>query len=131
MDGGGEDAGAATGDPDGMAATERGIRSYLDGDVSLELPAPHQADPPCAGSPTRGNGGRLHLIACSRCLRVLRDEEWVPAETVIRELRSFDYEAPPRFEPVLCPVCTYSLQLRRAHTRVPIRRDTVASNGRR
>jgi len=130
LDGGGEDARAATDDPDGMATTERGIRSYLDGDVSLEPPATHEHLSPGTGFLTRRHGARLCLIACSRCLRVLRDEEWVEAETVICERRSFEYEEPPRFEPVLCPICTLSIQLRRAQTRVPLRRETVRSRGR-
>ena len=114
-----------------MATTEPGIRSYLDGDVSLELPMPRGLVSSGAASRTRLTRGRLSLIACSRCLRVLRDAEWVDAETVIRELRSFEYEAPPRFEPVLCPICTLSIQLRRAQARVPLRRDMARSRGRR
>ena len=111
-----------------MATTERGIRSYLDGEVALELPKPHALVSPSPGSPARRDG-HLSLIACSRCLRVLRDEEWAPAETVIRELRSFEYEAPPHFAPVLCPICTLSIELRRAQARVPVRR--VGPRGRR
>lgn len=114
-----------------MAATEPGIRSYLDGEVSLELPAARALASTAAGPGTRRNRGQLSLIACSRCLRVLRDDDWVEAETVIRELRSFEYEAPPRFEPVLCPLCTFSIELRRGRARLPRRRDTVRSSGRR
>jgi hypothetical protein len=116
---GSEDAASTTGDPDAMATTEPGIRSYLDGEVSLELPAAHALMSPGAGPRTRRNSGQLSLIGCSRCLRVLRDDEWVEAETVIRELRSFEYEAPPRFEPVLCPICTLSIELRRERARLP------------
>jgi hypothetical protein len=89
-----------------MATTERAIRSYLDGDVSLELPIPA-------------------ALACSRCLRVLRDGQWVRAERVIHELRSFEYDAPPHFAPVLCPVCTLAI----AQARVPLRRATVRPSG--
>jgi hypothetical protein len=105
-----------------MATTERGIRSYLDGDVALELPTPPAPVSPSVGSAARRNG-HVSLIACSRCLRVLRDGQWVHAETVIHELRSFESAAPPHFEPVLCPICTLAIHVRRAQARVPIRRD--------
>ena len=36
----------------------------------------------------------------------LRDQEWVHAETVIRELRSFEYEAAPHFPAGRCTVRT-------------------------
>jgi hypothetical protein len=117
-------------DPRSMASTERPIRSYLDGEVSLELPAPDVVRSPGAGFRELHNA-QLRLIACSRCLRVLRDEEWVRAETVIRRLRTFDYQAVPRFEPVLCPLCTFSIQLRRAHGRAPLHGETARSRDRR
>jgi hypothetical protein len=121
LGGGRADAGAAARDSDGMATTERAIRSYLDGDVSLELPIPAALASPDAGSPAP----QLSLIACSRCLRVLRDGQWVRAERVIHELRSFEYDAPPHFAPVLCPVCTLAI----AQARVPLRRATVRPSG--
>jgi hypothetical protein len=73
LDGGSEDAAAMTSDPDGMATTEPGIRSYLDGEVSLELAIPHERVSPRVGAPMPRETGELNLIACSRCLRVLRD----------------------------------------------------------
>jgi hypothetical protein len=112
-----------------MATTERGIRSYLDGEV--ELPTPNELVSLCAESPRRHGTDHLSLIACSRCLRVLRGEEWVDAETVIRELHSYEYEAPPHLAPVLCPICTLAIHVRRAQARVPLRRDMVRSRGRR
>jgi hypothetical protein len=130
LDGGSEDAQAATGDPDGMATTEPGIRSYLDGEVSLELPLPRELVSPAAEVPTPQRR-ELSLIACSRCLRVLRDGKWATAETVIRERRSFEDDAPPHFEPVLCPICTHSIQLRRAQARVPLHTGMARSRGRR
>jgi hypothetical protein len=130
LDGGGEDAEAATSDPDGMATTEPGIRSYLDGEVSLELPLPRELVSPAGEDPTRKRP-ELSLIACARCLRVLRDGKWATAETVIRERRSFEDDAPPHFEPVLCPICTQSIQLRRARARVPLRTDLARSRARR
>jgi hypothetical protein len=112
-----------------MATSERRIRSYLDGEVSLELSESHALVTSNSGSPA-SRSGTLGLIACSRCLRVLRDHEWVHAETVIRALRSFEYDAAPRFEPVVCPICTLSIQLRRAQARVPLGRDMARARGR-
>jgi hypothetical protein len=112
-----------------MATTDR-IRIYLDGEPSLELPASDPLDSSNSGSPACSNG-TVSLIACSRCLRVLRDHVWVHPETVIRERRSFEYEAPPRFEPVVCPLCTLSIQLRRAQARGAHDRDTARARGRR
>jgi hypothetical protein len=130
LGGGSEDAAAEMTDPRSMATTQRPLRSYLDGDVLLELPAPGVVVPPSAGS--RGlRSAQLRLIACSRCLRVLCDEEWVRPETVIRELRTFDYQEAPRLEPVLCPLCTFSIQLRRAHGRAPLHGETARSRDRR
>jgi hypothetical protein len=95
-----------------MATIERGIHSSLAGNGSMER---------C----------QLSLIACGRCLRVVRDETWVLAELVIRELRSFEYGTPPRFEPMLCLVCVSSIAQRRGNARVPLERDLVRSSGRR
>src|SRR5258705_8554583 len=131
LDGGSEDAAAMTSDPDGMATTEPGIRSYLDGEVSLELAIPHERVSPRVGAPMPRETGELNLIACSRCLRVLRDGKWVHAETVIRELHSFEHDAPPRFAPVLCPICSLSIHLRRAQARVPAGTQMARPRGRR
>jgi hypothetical protein len=112
-----------------MATTARPIRSYLDGEVSLELPVSGALVSSNSGA-LASRGGALSLIGCSRCLRVLRDQEWVQAETVIRDLRSFEYDAAPHFQPVVCPVCTLSIQLRRAQARVPLGRDMARARGR-
>jgi hypothetical protein len=114
-----------------MAISEQGIRSYLDGEVSLAIPARHELIPPRGGDRAAGNRTRLRLIACSRCLRVLHDETWIRAETAIRELRSFEYDAPPHFEPVLCPICTRSIQLHRGQARGAVRRHVARPRGRR
>jgi hypothetical protein len=53
------------------------------------------------------------LIACSVCLRVLRGTEWVEAERVIRDLRSFALPAPLPLESALCDHCTESIRRRR------------------
>ena len=102
-------------DPRRMATTVLPIRSYLDGEVTLKLPTPNLRIP--VSDQPRPRTTPLHLIACSRCLRVLRDDHWVRAETVIRDLRTFEQDV-PRFEPVLCPLCTFSIRLRRAEAPV-------------
>ena len=104
-----------------MATTERPIRNNLDGEVSLELAVSRWARLVRLGT-LASRERALSLIGCSRCLRVLRDQEWVHAKTVIRELRSFEYEAAPHFESVLCPICTVSIQLRRVQARARLGR---------
>jgi hypothetical protein len=118
------------GDPHAMATAERRIRSYLDGEAPVELPTPDTFVSPGAGF-SAALHGHSTLTACPLCLRVLRGTEWVDAETVIRELRSFEHEAPPRFEPALCPTCAIAIQLRRAEARAPLRRAKRPSSGRR
>jgi hypothetical protein len=54
------------------------------------------------------------LIACSICLRVRRGSEWVEAERVIRELRSYELETPPRLRAAVCDDCTGAILSRRA-----------------
>jgi hypothetical protein len=46
------------------------------------------------------------LVVCSLCLRVLRGSEWVEAETVIRELRTYELEAPPTLHSAVCDLCS-------------------------
>jgi len=53
------------------------------------------------------------LITCSLCLRVRRGSEWREAEHVIRELRSYELEAPPRLHSAVCEVCAESIFSRR------------------
>jgi len=55
------------------------------------------------------------LVTCSLCLRVLRSSEWIEAERVIRELRSFELEAPPQLLAGMCDLCAGSIRGRRAH----------------
>lgn len=57
---------------------------------------------------------RTDLIACSLCLRVLRGSEWVEAEHVIRQIRSYELEAPPRLHSGVCEFCAESIFSRRA-----------------
>ena len=70
--------------------------------------------------PLRAVESPPHLIACSLCLRVLRGSEWVEAERVISELRSFVLEAPPRMRSGVCEVCAESIFSRRAQVDGPI-----------
>jgi hypothetical protein len=56
---------------------------------------------------------RPHLITCSLCLRVLRDSAWIDAERVIREIRSYELAALPRFEGAVCDTCAESIFSRR------------------
>jgi hypothetical protein len=56
---------------------------------------------------------RTDLIACSLCLRVLRGSEWVEAERVIRAIRSYELDAPPRLHPAVCDHCAEAILNRR------------------
>ena len=56
---------------------------------------------------------RLDLVTCSLCLRVHRGSEWMQAELVIRETRSYELAAPPRLMPGVCDVCAESIFGRR------------------
>ena len=64
--------------------------------------------------------GWLSLSTCSLCLRTLRSGEWIEAETIIRELRSFEHQAPPRLKSAVCDACVESIYLRRAHVAEPL-----------
>jgi hypothetical protein len=60
------------------------------------------------------------LTVCSVCLRGLHGSDWLDAETVIRELRSFDLATPPRLKAALCDRCVRSLRERRARPAKPL-----------
>jgi hypothetical protein len=82
-----------------------------------------------AGSRGKPDGD---LITCSVCLRVLRSSEWIEAERVIREIRSFELEAPPPLLAGTCDVCADSIRRRRARAAEtaaawPRRREAIAS----
>ena len=49
--------------------------------------------------------GRLRLTACSMCLRVQRESEWIAPDEVIRRMRTFELDT-PRFAPALCERCS-------------------------
>ena len=57
---------------------------------------------------------RTDLITCSICLRVLRGAEWVDAEHVIKEIRSYELESPPHLRDAVCEACADSIFSRRA-----------------
>jgi hypothetical protein len=77
----------------------------MDTDLFHRLPVPRGL---------RQAQSRTRLVTCSMCLRVLRGSEWLEAERVIHEIRSYELEAPPRLRPALCDVCADSIQRRRA-----------------
>ena len=54
------------------------------------------------------------LVACSLCLRVRHGSDWVDAEAVIRELRTYELRALPRLEAAVCDDCTAAIFARRA-----------------
>jgi hypothetical protein len=57
---------------------------------------------------------RIVLPTCSLCLRVHHGSEWVDAELLIRKLRSYELEAPPRLESAVCDFCADAIMSRRA-----------------
>lgn len=58
----------------------------------------------------------LELATCSLCLRVRRGSEWIEAERVIKETRSYELAAPPRLRSAVCAVCAESIFGRRMAT---------------
>ena len=56
----------------------------------------------------------LSVVACSLCLRVLRDGVWVDAEEAIRDLRSYDRPQPLALEAGVCDGCSDGIRARRA-----------------
>jgi hypothetical protein len=52
------------------------------------------------------------LVVCNVCLRVLSGEQWVDAEDVIREIRSFDLPSLPTLLSSLCTNCSEALHTR-------------------
>ena len=60
------------------------------------------------------------LTACSLCLRVRRGSEWLEAEQVIRDMRSYELEAPPRLHAGVCDACAESIFSRRERVDEPV-----------
>jgi hypothetical protein len=65
-------------------------------------------------SALRKTESQTDLITCSLCLRVLRGADWVDAELVIREIRSYELDAPPHLHDAVCETCADSIFGRRA-----------------
>ena len=66
-------------------------------------------------------GRQLELLTtCSLCLRVRRDGEWLEAERVIREIRSYELDVPPRLRGTVCDDCAESIFTRRAQHDEPV-----------
>jgi hypothetical protein len=55
----------------------------------------------------------IDLIACSICLRVRRGSQWLDAEHVIRDIKSYDDEL-PRLASAVCDDCAGAISRRRA-----------------
>jgi hypothetical protein len=67
------------------------------------------ARPATSGRHERSVEGHMtDLIACSICLRVLRGSEWLDAERVIRDIRSYDDEL-PRLHNAVCEDCAEAI----------------------
>jgi hypothetical protein len=62
----------------------------------------------------------ITLTGCPLCLRVLRGSDWVEAERVIRDIRSYELAAPPRLEWTVCELCSESIFNRRVQPDEPI-----------
>jgi hypothetical protein len=61
-----------------------------------------------------GASRRPSVTACSICLSVLLDDEWVAAEDAIRRLRTYDSPSVVALEPALCDLCIEAVDARRA-----------------
>ena len=60
------------------------------------------------------------LRVCSLCLRVLRGSEWIEAERVISEIRSYDLGSPPQLHFAVCDLCAESILSRRGRVAEPV-----------
>jgi hypothetical protein len=60
------------------------------------------------------------LITCSLCMRVLRGSQWVEAEIVIREMRSYELAHLPRLHSRVCDSCAESIFSRRTQAGAPL-----------
>jgi hypothetical protein len=53
-------------------------------------------------------------------MRVLRGSEWIEAERVIREIRSYELDELPRLRSRVCDVCAESIFSRRTSFEQPV-----------
>lgn len=60
------------------------------------------------------------LITCSLCLHVLRGSQWIAAEQVIRQIRSYELAAPPQLRSGVCDSCAEEIFSRRAQVAEPV-----------
>jgi hypothetical protein len=60
------------------------------------------------------------LVTCSLCMRVLRGSEWIEAEHVIREIRSYELDDLPRLHSRVCEFCADSIFTRRMSVEQPV-----------
>jgi hypothetical protein len=95
-----EDGDTIKGDPREHATTPNRKDCPMDVDLHQLLPFRRTS---------QQTESQTDLITCSLCLRVLRGREWMDAERVIREIRSYELEAPPRLRSAVCDVCAESI----------------------
>jgi hypothetical protein len=94
-----DDAGALSGDaPDSSTRGQKGLAMNRDLIQRLRTRQDSSAE----------------LVTCSLCLRVRRGRNWLEAERVISELRSFELASPPSLQPGVCDDCAESIFARRA-----------------
>ena len=55
----------------------------------------------------------IDLIVCSICLRVRRGSEWLDAEYVVRDIKSYDHDL-PQLHSAFCDDCAEAIYRRRA-----------------
>jgi hypothetical protein len=59
---------------------------------------------------------KVTFSVCSICLSVRRGRNWVDATDVIRQIRSYEFDAPPQLRPGICERCAEPILSRRAET---------------
>jgi hypothetical protein len=111
MGAGHEDASAVSGDAR-AESNETGQKGFaMDVDL-VQLLHPRRALPKTSSS--------TDLITCSLCMRVLRGSEWLEAERVISEMRTYELDELPRLHSRVCDSCAESIFSRRAQAGAPL-----------
>jgi hypothetical protein len=67
------------------------------------------------------------LIVCSICLRVRRGSEWLDAEDVIRDIKSYDDQL-PRLHGAVCSDCAETIARRRTVRQDAVRQDAMGQD---
>jgi hypothetical protein len=62
----------------------------------------------------------IDLITCSLCLRIRRGSDWLDADRVIREIRSYELAALPNLHSGVCDSCAESIFARRNRAGEPV-----------